>query len=111
MPRSGRAPASAEQLCPDCQKPLRFVASWTFRGLWGFNEVRTYECAEHGPVFVNASPQESSPHTFQKPQINAPESGERDSLLPVPRAPKPTLNSGAIAIPEPDSSDKNHDAK
>ena len=104
-------PESDERLCPDCQRPLRFVASWTFRGLWGFNEVRTFQCAEHGPVFVNASPQVSRPHTFGKRRSNVPENGDRDSLLPVPRTPKPTLNSGAIAIPEPDSSDKSHDAK
>src|SRR5689334_12377515 len=31
--------------CPDCEKELTFLCTWTFRGLWGYEEVRTYECS------------------------------------------------------------------
>ena len=99
MPKSGRVPIDA-QVCPRCQRDLSFLASWTFRGLWGYNEVRTYECAEHGPVFV-------SPHSAirknpeARPQQGS-DQGDRDSLVPAPRKPAPTLNADAIAIPEPD---------
>jgi hypothetical protein len=101
MPNTWRAPDSDVPICPDCQRDLSFVGSWTFRGLWGYNEVRTYECSTHGPIFV--SPQLSTGGGPNKGPDNGPDSGDRDSLVPAPRKPAPTLNSDAIAIPEPDS--------
>ena len=84
-------------ICPDCQRELSFVGSWSFRDLWGYTEVRTYECPAHGPIFV--SPEISVAHGPAKGAVN----GDRDSLIPVPRKPAPTLNADAIAVPEPDS--------
>ena len=91
----------ADPACPDCQKSLTFVASWEARDLWGYREVRTYECPEHGPIFV--SPQTSvESHRVKAPE-QAREDTDRDSLVLVPREPKPPLNTDAIAVPEPDS--------
>lgn len=53
MPKTWRVPDNDVPICPDCQRDLSFVGSWTFRGLWGYNEVRTYECPTHGPIFIN----------------------------------------------------------
>ena len=89
-------------VCPDCKRDLSFVGAWTFRGLWGYDEVRTYECPTHGPIFVK-------PHTSvlsggnQRPD-HAPDNGDRDSLVSAPRKPTPTPNADAVAIPEPDNS-------
>ena len=104
MPKTWRVPNNDVPICPDCQSDLTFVGSWTFRGLWGYNEVRTYECPTHGPIFV--SPQISFAHAPDKSQDNGPDrgdNGDHDSLIPAPRKPAPTLNADAIAIPEPDS--------
>jgi hypothetical protein len=86
--------------CPDCQRDLSFVAAWTFRDLWGYAEVRTYECPAHGPIFVG--PQARVAHLPEKAE-KGPEGGDRDSLIPAPRQPRPTLNADAAAVPEPDS--------
>ena len=94
-------PDSDVPKCPDCQSDLSFVAAWTFRGLWGYNEVRTYECPTHGPIFV--SPQKSVGRSPDNRLDTGPHDGDRDSLIPAPRKPTPTINADAIAIPEPDS--------
>jgi hypothetical protein len=89
-------------VCPDCQSELVFVGSWTYRGLWGYNEVRTYECATHGPIFL--TPESSvavEPNTA--PADTTPDDSDRDSLIPAPRKPAPMLNAGAVEVPEPDS--------
>jgi hypothetical protein len=96
MPKTWRVPDEIP-ICPDCQRDLSFVGSWTFRGLWGYNEIRTYECPAHGPIFVN--PQIPIGRGPAKGRDN----GDRDSLISAPRKPTPTLNADAIAIPEPDS--------
>ena len=86
-------------LCPDCGTDLTFVASWTFRGLWGYDEVHTYECATHGPLFVSAvDPKRGVSETLRQ----SPDGGDRESLIPARRGPQPILKSGAIAVPEPD---------
>ena len=89
-------------ICPDCQSDLAFVCSWTFRGLWGYNEARTYECPTHGPIFLTA---EGSIGVESKNRVadTAPDDSDRDSLIPARRKPKPTLNAGAVAAPEPDA--------
>ena len=58
MPKTWRVPNNDVPICPDCQRDLSFVGSWTFRGLWGYNEVRTYECPAHGR-FLSAHKQQS----------------------------------------------------
>jgi len=92
-------------LCPDCQKELNFLCSWTFRGLWGYDEVGTYECPTHGLVFV--SPQTSVVHCPDneppKRPPKRPDHGDLDSPILAPRRPTPPLNADAITIPEPDS--------
>jgi len=88
-------------MCPQCQRDLSFVGSWTFRALWGYNEVRTYECPEHGPIFV--SPQTAVGHAPERQSDKGPDNGDRDSLVSAPRKPLPTLDADATAIPEPDS--------
>jgi len=101
MPKTWRVADHDVPLCPDCQRDLSFVGSWTFRGLWGYNEVRTYECPTHGPIFIK--PQISIGHGADKGPDKSADNGDRDSLIWVPRKPTPTLDAGAIAIPEPDS--------
>ena len=101
MANAWRMPTSDYPVCPQCQKEPRFVSSWTFRGLWGYNEVRTFECPEHGPIFVG--PQKPVWEASGKRPNKAPDEGDRDSLVSAPRKPKPTLDADAIEIPEPDS--------
>ena len=101
MPNTWRVPANTVPICPHCQRDLSFLGSWTFRGLWGYNEVRTYECPEHGPIFV--SPQMAAGQSSDKRPDKGQDNGDRDSLVPAQRKPTPTLNADAIAIPEPHS--------
>ena len=101
MPKTWRVPSNDVPMCQDCQTDLSFLGSWAFRGLWGYTEVRTYECPTHGPIFV--SPQISVGHGPDKGLDKGPDNGDRDSLILAPRKPTPTLNADAIAIPEPDS--------
>ena len=101
MPKPQRVPANNEPTCPHCHRDLSFVGSWTYRGLWGFNEVRTYECPEHGPIFV--SPEIAAGHGPVKQPDNWPDYGDRNSRVSAPRKPTPTLNADSIAVPEPDS--------
>ena len=80
MPRTWRVPNNDVPICPDCPRDLSFIASWTFGGLWGYNEVRTYECSMHGPIFV--SPQVSIAHGPDKVRDDRPrDNGDRDSLI------------------------------
>ena len=101
MPKHGGFPENDVPICPDCQKDLSFVGSWTFRGLWGYDEVRTYECSTHGPIFIK--PPVSIEQSPDKGPDKPPDNGDRDSLISSRLKPAPTLNAGAIAIPEPDS--------
>ena len=88
-------------ICPDCGGDVTFVASWTFRGLWGYSEVQTYECPAHGPLFVNAAGSiEPRPTHRCGP---GPDDGDRDSPILAPRRRPPTSKSDAVAVPEPDS--------
>jgi hypothetical protein len=88
--------------CPDCSRELTFVASWTVRGRWGYDEIRTYECPSHGPIFVRPETAAVADHS-DKRSGRSPDDTDRDSLISVPRKPKPSLNADAIAVPEPDS--------
>ena len=101
MANTWRVPGDEVPMCPDCQSDLSFVGAWTFRGLWGFNEVRTYECPTHGPIFIN--PQIAIRHGPGKGPDKSQDNDDRDSLIPARRKPAPTLNADAIAIPEPDA--------
>jgi hypothetical protein len=101
MPRTWRVPGNDVVMCPECQGDLSFSGSWSFRDLWGYTEVRTYECPAHGPIFI--SRQTSVRHGLDKHPDNVPDNDDRDSLIPAPRKPSPTLDAGAVAIPEPDS--------
>jgi hypothetical protein len=102
MPSGWRGPENVVPICPDCQSDLAFVCSWTFRGLWGYDEVRTYECPRHGPIFLTA---EGSTGVESDKGVadTTPDDSDRDSLIPARRKPTPTLNAGAVAAPEPDS--------
>jgi len=101
MPRPQRVPANNELTCPHCDKYLSFAGSWTYRGLWGYNEVQTYECPDHGPIFIR--PDIAVEHGPAKHADNGPDDGDRHSQVSAPRKPAPTLNVDAIAVPEPDS--------
>lgn len=101
MPKTWQLATNTVPKCPRCQTDLSFLTSWSVRGLWGYNEVRTYECPEHGPIFF--SPQPAVEHGRGKRADKSPESGDRDSLVSAPRNPARTPNVDAIAIPEPDS--------
>jgi hypothetical protein len=86
--------------CPECQGALTFVCSWTFRGLWGYDEVLTFECPVHGPIFIN--PRTPTEQRSEERAVTAPGSnGDHDSLVAAPRRPTPTFNTDAIAVPEP----------
>jgi hypothetical protein len=100
MPKEWRVPADNVPICPDCRRDLSFLGSWTYRGLWGYIEVRTFECPEHGPIFVG--PQTAVGFGPAKRPVTGPDTGDRDSLVSAPRKPTPPLNADAIAIPEPD---------
>jgi hypothetical protein len=101
MPEVSRVPIDDSPSCPQCRKHLAFVASWTCRGHWGYDEVRTYECAEHGPVFIG-HPSAIARGSAKGPE-SGPDPGDRDSLVPARLKPLPTLDADAIAVPEPDS--------
>ena len=101
MADTWRMPINRETRCPHCQRDLDFVASWDFCGLWGYYEMRTYECPEHGPIFI--SPQIAGASIPDPRPAADSEHGDRDSLVSAPRKPRPTLNADAAAMPEPDS--------
>ena len=100
MAKDPAAPGGS-RLCAQCQRELTFVASWTFRGRWGYEEVQTYECATHGPIFIAAqiATGAGASHRIK----SGPENGDRDSLIPARRRPAPSLDSDVIALPEPDT--------
>lgn len=100
MPDGWRGPGNVLPFCPDCGSDLAFLASWTFRDLWGYREVRTYECPSHGPVFITAEPTVGV--TPAREPDNSRDHGDRDSPIPVRPKPTPTSNVDAIALPEPD---------
>ena len=100
MPGPWRGPSNVLPFCPDCERDLTFVASWTCRDPWGYREVRTYECALHGPVFIT-SERAVNTTSARSPDILQ-DDGDRDSLIPARAKPTPTSNVGAIALPEPD---------
>ncbi len=101
MPNTWRIPEHKAPICPDCQKDLSFVGAWTTGDLWGYKEVRTYECPTHGPIFLDA--QVSVAQGSHKGPDKTRDEGDRDSVILAPRKPTPTLNADAIAVPEPDS--------
>src|SRR5262245_37101137 len=94
------APAAIVPKCRQCQGDLRFVCAWSVRGLWGYDEVHTYECPEHGPIFVSAQPTVGPGR--EKRSRSDRDAGDRDSLVSAPRKPTPTLGADAIALREPD---------
>jgi hypothetical protein len=100
MPGIRPGPNNVVPICPDCQSDLTFVASWTFRGLWGYDEVSTYECPSHGPIFITSKVAVEKTSGVG-PDI-LPDQGDRDSLTSARRKPTPTLNADAVAMPEPD---------
>lgn len=59
MLQTSPLPSDGRPVCPKCHRALSCVASWDFCGLWGYYEMRTYECPEHGPVFI--SPRTAEP--------------------------------------------------
>ena len=100
MANAWRVPDHVVPICPDCQADLTFVCSWPSRGAWGYDEVRTYECPAHGPIFI--TPELSVEPGPAIVQVTAPDEGDRDSLIPARRKPTPMLNADAIAVPEPE---------
>jgi len=102
MSSTPRVPSDDVVRCPHCQGDLSFVGSWACRGLWGYKDVRTYECRDHGPIFV--SPETAIARGQNIASASGPDDGDRDSLVSAPRKPTPTINADAIAIPEPESS-------
>lgn len=68
--------------------------------MWGYDEIRTYECSTHGPIFISsegAATREPS-NNLDKPGHD----GDQDSGVPARRKPTPVLNADAVAVPEPD---------
>ena len=99
--RKRPAAPDSSRICAGCQSDLTFVASWTFRGLWGYDEVYTYECATHGPVFI--TPPIATVTDARQRTGQGPDDGDRDALIPARRRPAPRFNAGAVALPEPNS--------
>jgi hypothetical protein len=100
MPNTWRVPDDVEPICPDCEGDLTFVCSWPSRGAWGYDEVRTYECPTHGPIFITSEISVGAEPSSA--QDKAPDEGDRDFLIPARRKPTPVLNADAIAVPEPE---------
>ena len=100
MPSTRRVPDNVVPLCPECRVDLTLVCSWPSRGNWGYDEIRTYECPTHGPVFV--TPEVSVGVGPSEVPDQGPDHGDRDSLIPARRKPTPVLNADAIAVPEPE---------
>jgi hypothetical protein len=100
MAKLRAAPRNDTPLCPECGSDLTFVASWTFRGLWGYDEVHTWECSTHGPLFMSAD--DSIRREVGRTRGQSGHDGDRESLIPARSRPRPTLKSGAIALAEPD---------
>ena len=93
MSNTWRVPTDDVLRCPHCQGDASFVSSWTCRGLWGYKEVRTYECPDHGPIFVS-----SQAAIGHRPNIaidKGSDDGNRDSLVSAP----PKHQQGVIAEP------------
>src|SRR3954462_6875035 len=89
MSSTPRVPSDDVVRCPHCQGDLSFVGSWACRGLWGYKDVRTYECPDHGPIFV--SPETAIARGQNIASASGPDDGDRDSLAPAPRKPTPTI--------------------
>jgi len=98
--RDTTVPDNIVPICPDCAGDMTFVSSWQTRGTWGYDEVRTYECPTHGPIFVTAEIPVGPEAAASPSEVS--DEGDRDALLPVGRKPTPVINAGAIAVPEPD---------
>src|ERR1043166_4955304 len=101
MPGTWRGPKNVRPICPDCREDLAFVSVWTVRGTWGFNDVHTYECPTHGPLFI--TPEIAIETAFANVLEVDPDDRDREALTPARRTPKPTRGVDAIAVPEPDS--------
>ena len=100
MPDTWRIPENVVPICPHCAGDLTFVSSWPSRGTWGYDEIRTYECPIHGPIFITT---DISLRTEPAASgDNAPDEGDRAALIPARRKPTPVINADAIAVPEPD---------
>jgi hypothetical protein len=87
--------------CPTCRRDLGFVCSWSYRGLWGYDEVDTYECPDHGPLFVKR--QRAAGLVPIKSRDQGHRHRDRDSFVMAPRKPTPTPGTDTVAVPEPDS--------
>jgi len=101
MPTTRQRWTNSLPTCPHCWREPTFVSTWSFRGVWGYNEVHTYECSEHGPIFISS--QRPVEHVTDQRRDKDPDNLDRDALVPSPRKRPPTLNADSIAVPEPDS--------
>ena len=70
---------------------LQFLASVPPKGEHSW-DIYIYECPTCGPIYM----------TREKVGEDDIGDDDRDSLVVVPRKPIPTVNSSAIAVPEPD---------
>ena len=73
--------------CPSCQAELRLIFSRRIGGGRLYAWLFLYECPSHGMIFRT---------------LNGLRSDDDDSTIVAPRKPVPTLNAGAISLPEPD---------
>jgi len=88
--------------CLDCDATLTLVSSWPARGPWGYHEVRVYECATHGLVFVAPPSLGAEAELWGRPYTPPPDDGDRNARVPAHLKPAPALDADAIALPEPE---------
>ena len=112
--------------CPQCQVRMRLMniqeSGTPYTGPTGgrieveINLLReslsSVEIAERLDIYIYECPTCGEPiyMTHEKSAGGDIDSGDRDSLVGAPRKPPPTINSSAIAVPEPDEDARQNQA-
>jgi hypothetical protein len=83
--------------CPVCGIPLELLGHGSYRGLRFHAEMSVLRCGQHGPVLLR---REGIPGPVSGADSPRPP-GSANSFVPARLRPRPTLLSGAVALPEP----------
>ena len=93
-----RVVSAAPVNCPVCGIPLELLGHGSYRGLRFHAEMSLFRCDQHGPVLLR---REGIPGPVPGSDSPRPP-GSANSFVPAWLRPRPTLRSGAVALPEPD---------